>query len=154
MPVLVVSARGDVAARVEALDLGADDYLATPFAMPEFEARVRALVRRGHQSNKELISFGSLTYDRSARGAFQNGEMLNLSSRETALMELLLSQPGKILTMERLAEHVRHLGDQVSHNAIQVYIHRLRRKVEACGVRILAVRGMGYRLEEDSSSIT
>jgi two-component system OmpR family response regulator len=134
------------------LDLGADDYLAKPFALNELEARVRALTRRGHSGSATLMRHGDLTYDQVGKVAEIRGIILDLSAREMALLEILLQRAGRIVSKEQLVEHLCEWGEEVSANAIEVYVHRLRRKFEAGGVKIVTVRGLGYRIEKATSN--
>jgi two-component system, OmpR family, response regulator len=147
-PVLILTARGGVTDRVQGLDAGADDYLAKPFDLAELEARVRALARRGVSGGSALISHGPLAYDQIGRVAHLNGEPVELSAREVNLLEILLQRAGRFVSKEQLISHLCEWGDEVSANAIEVYVHRLRKKLERGGVRIVTVRGLGYTLEK------
>lgn len=147
VPVLILTARDGVEARVRGLDLGADDYLAKPFVLEELEARVRALTRRGQSGAPTLLHHGHLTYDQVGRVARIDGHTLELSAREISLLEVLLHRPGRMVSKEQLVDHLCEWGDEVSNNAIEVYVHRLRKKLESGGVRIVTVRGLGYCLE-------
>ncbi len=148
MPVLILTALDGVSDRVRGLDLGADDYLAKPFALTELEARVRALTRRGHAGSTSVLRHGELTYDQVGRVAELNGRPLDLSARETGLLEMLMQRAGRMVSKEQLVDHMCEWGEEVSTNAIEVYIHRLRRKLESGGVKIVTVRGLGYSLEK------
>ncbi|MEI6737397.1 MAG: response regulator transcription factor [Pseudomonadota bacterium] len=152
VPVLILTALDRVQDRVRGLDLGADDYLSKPFALNEMEARVRALTRRGHAGSATLMRHGDLTFDRVGKVAEIHGVTLDLSAREIALLEIFLQRVGRIVSKELLVEHLCEWGEEVSANAIEVYVHRLRRKLGAGGVEIVTVRGLGYRIEKDSSS--
>jgi two-component system, OmpR family, response regulator len=147
VPVLILTAMDGVRDRVRGLDLGADDYLAKPFALEELEARVRALTRRGHAGSATVLHHGDLTYDQVGRVAEIRGEKLDLSAREMALLEILLQRAGRMVSKEQLVDHLCEWGEEVSANAIEVYVHRLRRKLEAGGVKIVTVRGVGYSME-------
>lgn len=147
MPVLILTAQDGLEDRVRGLDAGADDYLTKPFALPELEARVRALSRRGTAQTK-LIEFGCLSYDQSERVARCDGRLLDLSARELALLEILLLRNGRIVSKEQLVDHLCGWGEEVSTNAIEVYIHRLRKKLEPEGIHIATVRGLGYCLDK------
>lgn len=146
-PVLILTALDGIDDRVKGLDLGADDYMAKPFELPELEARVRALSRRS-SGTARLIECGPLTFDQTDRCALVNGEMLDLSARELGLLEILLSRTKRLVSKDQLVDHLCGWGEEVSHNAIEVYIHRLRKKLEATGVNITTVRGLGYYLEK------
>ena len=151
IPVLILTAMDGVQDRVRGLDLGADDYLAKPFALNELEARVRALARRGHAGTSALMRHGDLTYDQVGKVAAIRGAILDLSAREMALLEILLQRAGRMVSKEQLVDHVCGWGEEISTNAIEVYVHRLRRKLEPGAVKIVTVRGLGYRIEKDVS---
>jgi len=147
VPVLILTAQDGTGDRVRGLDLGADDYMVKPFELAELEARVRALCRRSG-GGAPSIRCGRLVYDQVSRSAQIDGQTLDLSARETGLLEILLSRPGRLVSKDHLVDHLCGWGEEVSHNAIEVYVHRLRKKLEAGGVRIATVRGLGYCLEE------
>ncbi|HTO50037.1 MAG TPA: response regulator transcription factor [Burkholderiales bacterium] len=147
VPVIVVTARDAVTDRVRGLDLGADDYLVKPFAFEELEARVRALIRRGRTPTTPRLVYGPLVLDLVARDARVAGEPLELTAREWALMELFVTQPGVALSKERIVQSLSSWDEKLSHNAIEVYVSRLRAKLEPAGVSIRTVRGFGYLLE-------
>jgi len=146
-PVLILTAADSVEQRVKGLDLGADDYMAKPFALTELEARARALTRRGMGGAQTLLRHGALTLDQVGRVASLNDKPLELSGREIGLLEILLSRSGRLVSKEQLVDHLCEWGEEVSNNAIEVYVHRLRKKIEPGGVRIVTVRGLGYCLE-------
>jgi|TARA_B110000208_G_C11763300_1_gene427697 two-component system OmpR family response regulator len=148
VPVLILTAADSVEDRIKGLDLGADDYMPKPFALPELEARVRALVRRGAGNAASLIKHGPLTYDQQGRVATMDGVMVDLSARELGLLEVLLQRTGRLVSKDQLVERLCEWGEEVSNNAIEVYIHRLRKKIEKGPVRIATVRGLGYCLEK------
>jgi two-component system OmpR family response regulator/two-component system response regulator TctD len=147
VPVLILTAQDAVEDRVRGLDAGADDYMCKPFALPELEARVRALTRRG-TGNPTRIEFGALSYDQTDRLVRVNGQVLDLSAREVGLLEVLLLRAGRLVSKEQLIDCVCSWGEEVSSNAIEVYIHRLRRKLDPSGIRIVTMRGLGYCLEK------
>ena len=147
VPVLILTAADGVEQRVEGLDLGADDYMAKPFSLLELEARVRALMRRGLGTAAALIHHGPLSFDATGRTAYLDDQLLDLSAREVGLLEVLLQRCGRLVSKEQLIERLCEWGDEVSNNAIEVYVHRLRRKIERGPVRIATVRGLGYCLE-------
>ena len=148
MPVLVLTARDAVDDRVRGLDLGADDYMIKPFAIPELTARVRALLRRSQAHGGPRIVHGPLALDTVARRAFLRGEPLELAAREWAVLEVLLAKVEKIVSKEAIIQAVSGWGDDLSPNAIEVYVSRLRAKLEPAGIKIRTVRGFGYMLEE------
>src|SRR5690606_6375462 len=147
LPVLVLTAQDGVDDRVRGLDAGADDYLTKPFALPELEARVRALTRRG-TGQGTLIEVGDLVFDQAERVVRLGNRSIDLSSRELELLEVMLLRAGRLVSKEHLIDHLCAWGEEVSTNAIEVYVHRLRKKLEPGGVRITTMRGLGYCLEK------
>jgi two-component system, OmpR family, response regulator len=144
-PVLILSARDRTEDRVRGLDTGADDYMCKPFNLAEFEARVRAFVRRGHGAS---IRIGALEWFWESRQGWIGADEVDLSKHEVTIMEALLQSPGRIVSKSVLA---RRIGDEVSaagDNMVEVYIHRLRKKLTRGGVEIRTVRGLGYALRE------
>ncbi|WP_265257919.1 winged helix-turn-helix domain-containing protein [Verminephrobacter aporrectodeae] len=150
LPVLILTAADSVEARVKGLDFGADDYMAKPFSLQELEARVRALTRRGMGGASSTIRHGPLVYDQAGRVATIDGKMVELSARELGLLEVLLQRAGRLVSKEQLVERLCEWGEEVSNNAIEVYIHRLRKKIERGSIHIATVRGLGYCLEKMS----
>ena len=148
LPVLILTAADSVEERVKGLDYGADDYMAKPFSLQELEARVRALTRRGMGGATSQIKHGPLVYDQSGRVATIDGKMVELSARELGLLEVLLQRAGRLVSKDQLVERLCEWGEEVSNNAIEVYIHRLRKKIEKGPIRIATVRGLGYCLEK------
>jgi two-component system OmpR family response regulator len=147
-PVLVLTARDHVNERVHGLDLGADDYLAKPFAMAELGARVRALLRRVQMRSSPRMTHGPLSLDKAARRAYLAGEPLDLTAREWAVLEVLLQKVEKIVSKDNIVHWVSGWDGDLSPNAVEVYVSRLRAKLEPAGIRIRTVRGFGYMLEE------
>jgi two-component system OmpR family response regulator len=147
VPVLILTAADSVEQRVKGLDLGADDYMAKPFALSELEARARALTRRAAGGAQTVLRHGPLVLDQVGHVATINDQALDLSARELGLLEILLQRSGRLVSKEQLVDHLCSWGEEVSNNAIEVYVHRLRKKIEAGGVRIVTVRGLGYYLE-------
>jgi DNA-binding response OmpR family regulator len=145
-PVLVLSARDDIAERVHGLKIGADDYLTKPFALPELEARVEALIRRSTGGMTCLVH-GPLILDTAHRTLTMNGSPLELSLRELEILEALMQGAGQVIIKTRLAQQISQWDAEVGTNAIEVYVHRLRKKLEPCGVRIRTIHGLGYLLE-------
>jgi two-component system OmpR family response regulator len=147
VPVLILTAADSVEQRVRGLDLGADDYMAKPFALSELEARVRALTRRSLAGAQAVQRNGPLALDPAGRVATLNETPLELSARELGLLEILISRPGRLVSKEQLVDHLCEWGEEVSTNAIEVYVHRLRKKIEPGGIRIVTVRGLGYSMQ-------
>lgn len=148
LPVLILTASDSVEQRVKGLDLGADDFMAKPFALSELEARVRALTRRGAGGGPTVMRHGPLAFDQVGRMAYLNDQVVELSAREIGLLEILLQRGGRLVSKEQLVDHLCEWGEEVSNNAIEVYVHRLRKKIEVEGIRIATVRGLGYCLEK------
>lgn len=146
--ILILTARDTIQDRVTGLDLGADDYLLKPFDPAELEARLRALLRRTQGNPSPVITVGSLVIDRSHGSAQVNGRALDLRRREWAVLERLIVRPGKLVSKERLTNEVFGFDDPVAPNVIEVYVARLRRKLEPDGPHIRTLRGLGYILEE------
>jgi len=151
-PVLVLTARDAVQDRVKGLDLGADDYLTKPFDLQELEARVRALIRRGQSGGSSLLVHGGLELDTAGRRATLNGEPFDLSARELGVLEVLMMRSGRVVGKEQLAAQLYGWEEEVGANAIEVYVHRLRRKLEPAGVNIRTIRGLGYLLEKPANA--
>jgi len=148
VPVLILTARDTLDDRVAGLDLGADDYMTKPFDLPELEARVRALIRRGQYGAGASMSHGRLRFDPAARRLFYDDQPIEMSARELALTELLLARQGRVVSKEQIISQLFGFGEDVGSNAIEVYVHRVRRKLEPLGVEIRTVRGMGYLLDK------
>ena len=147
VPVLILTARDNLADRVAGLDAGADDYLTKPFELAELAARVRALARRHNGNAQSLIEFGSLTFDGVHRELRVAGQRLALSVRELSVLEMLLLRPEKIVTKQQIVQKLSVIDADFSENAVEVYIYRLRKRLEGVGVAIQTVRGCGYSLE-------
>ena len=145
-PVLILTARIDVDERVKGLDIGADDYLTKPFALPEFEARVRALIRRGGGGD-QILTNGLLSVNCTSHQAAFNDELLDFSAREISILEALMQRPGQVVIKTRLANQLSTWNSEITGNAIEVYIHRLRKKLEPHRIIIKTIHGLGYVLE-------
>jgi two-component system OmpR family response regulator len=146
MPVLLLTARDEVSDRVRGLDLGADDYLVKPFAIPELLARIRALLRRNHNLTGRLVH-GPLVMDLNAQRAWVGDASLELSAREWAVLEQLLKNVDKVVSKQHIVELLTKSDAALSFNAVEVYISRVRAKLEQAGVNIRTVRGFGYMLQ-------
>jgi two-component system OmpR family response regulator len=147
-PVLILTARDRLEDRIKGLDLGADDYMTKPFALPELEARVRAMVRRGKFGASPQLTHGRLRFDTIGRRAMLDDHPLDLSARELSILETLLLNVGRVVSKEQLAEQLSGWGEEPGPNAIEVYVHRLRKKLEPAQVAIRTVRGLGYLLDK------
>jgi two-component system, OmpR family, response regulator len=147
-PVLVVTAREAVDERVHGLDLGADDYLTKPFSLSELEARVRALLRRAKPALAARIVVGGLTVDSAARRAKIDGRAVELTAREWTLLELFLARPGHALSKLAIARTIGDSAASIAPNTVEVYVSRLRSKLEPAGIVIRTVRGFGYLWEQ------
>lgn len=147
-PILILTARDGTSDRVNGLDHGADDYLSKPFAIEELEARVRALIRRSNGSPDPVLMLGQLRLDRATGAAYLGDRVLELTRRERAVLETLVVRVGTVVPKARLVADVFDYDDAVSPNAVEVYIGRLRRKLEGSGLEILTVRGLGYLLRQ------
>ena len=150
LPVLVLTALDDLQSRVAGLNAGADDYLTKPFDFPELEARLRALLRRSQSSPvaNASMAMGALVFERDSRRASIDGAPLELSPREWTLLDLLLTRRDRVVTKEEVAQAwSSERAEPGGNNSIEVYIHRVRRKLEGSGLSIRTVRGLGYLLE-------
>lgn len=148
MPVLILTALDAPADRVNGLNAGADDYLGKPFDLSELEARLRALMRRlTLPVVASVLVFGNLRFDSGQMLAYVGDVLLDLSTREACLLEALLRQPGQVVSKERLVKQLSDEEQVLGVNAIEVYMHRLRKKLEPYSVNIRTVRGLGYLLE-------
>ena len=144
--VLVLTARDAVEDRVRGLDLGADDYLTKPFSVTEFEARIRALLRRANAPPARW-SIAGMTVDVAAKRIRTEDGPIDLTPREWALLELFLTHPGRVLSKDQIAESLFTFDEHLSPNAIEVHVSRLRTKIEPAGMHIRTVRGFGYLWE-------
>lgn len=147
VPVLILTARDAIEDRVAGLDSGADDYLLKPFEQSELEARIRALLRRASGEAAPLVKIGAMQIDTSSSEVTINGRILDLRRREWAVLEALVGRLGKVVSKDRLSSEVFSFDEPVAPNAIEVYIARLRRKLEPDGPRIRTIRGLGYLIE-------
>ena len=147
LPVLVLTVKSHIEDRVHGLDAGADDYLPKPYALAELEARIRALGRRSQGAVRNEATVGSLGFESVGRQFRVSGTVLDLTPRERAVLELLITRAGTPVSKQVLSDRIVDLDGAVSIEAIEVYIHRLRRKIEGSGAGIRTLRGLGYMLE-------
>jgi DNA-binding response OmpR family regulator len=147
-PVIILTARDDLDDRVRGLDLGADDYLTKPFKLPELEARLRAQIRRNNALLGSSIEYGPLVLNIKDRMLTANGEQMLLSPRELGVLEMLLLRVGRVVSKDSIVEALCKWDEGVGNNAIEVYIHRLRKKLEPLGINVLTIRGLGYLLQK------
>ena len=147
-PVIILTARDDLDDRVKGLDLGADDYLTKPFKLPELEARLRAQIRRNNSILASTIEYGPLVLNITDKMLTVNGEQMLLSPREFGVLEMLLSRVGRVVSKDAIVEALCKWDEGVGNNAIEVYIHRIRKKLEPLGINVLTIRGLGYLLQK------
>ncbi len=148
-PVIVLTARSQVSDRIGSLDLGADDYVTKPFDHAELEARIRAVLRRRSGNARTTIEIGGVVFDPVAGHLTVGGEAVTMRNRELRLLELFLNAPGQIFSKNKLSDRLFSYDEDVSENAIEVYIARLRKHLSASKLRITTLRGLGYRLDQD-----
>ena len=148
VPVLILTVRDSLEDRIAGLDLGADDYLTKPFHLSELEARVRALIRRANSSASSALVHGRLKLDMAARRLYCDGQPVDITARELAVLELLLLREGRVVTKQQIMDSLYGWEEASTSNAVEVFIYRLRKKLEATGVDISTVRGMGYLIEK------
>jgi two-component system response regulator TctD len=151
VPVLMLTAHGQLGERVAGLDAGADDYLTKPFALAELEARLRALLRRSSGKADGQVTCGNLVYDVGSRRFFVGDAPLALTPREHAVLETLVLRAGKPANKNTLTQRVFSSDDDVNPDAIEIYVHRLRKKLTGAGAHIVTLRGLGYLLEPDGA---
>jgi two-component system OmpR family response regulator len=151
IPVLIMSGRPSEEDKLRGFDLGADDYVVKPFGVRELEARVRALLRRSHGAAGDQLVRGGLCFDVVRRTATVEGRPLPLSAREAAVFELLLREFGRVVSKERLVSHVYTRGEAPGDNAVEVSIHRLRKKLAVSPVVVRTLHGIGYQLDHRDS---
>ena len=151
-PVLVLTANNTVRSRVSELDQGADDYMAKPFEIEELEARIRVLLRRSSGQSNPLLVCGDLSFDSNTREFAIAGLPLALTPRERAVLELLVRKAGATVSKSALAQSLFSLDEDVSVDAIEIYVHRLRKKLESGNARIITLRGLGYLLRQGGNA--
>ncbi len=146
-PVIVLTARSQVSDRISMLDLGADDYVTKPFDHEELQARCRAVLRRKAGAAQTTTRLGNVAFDPVAGSLTIDGQVISLRNRELRLLELLINAPGQIFPKHKLFDRLFSYDEDVSENAIEVYIGRLRKHLEPSDLRITTLRGLGYRLD-------
>jgi two-component system OmpR family response regulator len=150
LPVLILTARDAVEDRVAGLDLGADDYVVKPIALSELQARLRALIRRSFGKSDPLLKLGNLALDTVGKRLQVDGVPQDISAREWAVLEYLVAHAGRIVSKEQMIQAITSLEEDISANAIEAYVSRLRVKLTSAGVAIRTVRGLGYMMEAES----
>jgi two-component system, OmpR family, response regulator len=153
-PVLLLTARNELADRLEGLNLGADDYLTKPFFVEELIARIHAVIRRGTGERQNILRVGTIELDRITREVICEGQSIELTAREFNLLEYLMRSPGRVFTRTQILEHVWGYDFNPNTNLVDVCIQRLRKKLEPLsGACIDSVRGVGYRFQKSSENI-
>ena len=147
-PVILLTARDTINDKVDGLDLGADDYLTKPFELAELLARSRALLRRASKEITAPVKIGRLVFDAAARQISIDDDVMELPRREFALAEILMNRKGHVISKTQIIEHLYGVGADVEESTIELYIHRLRKKLEQSGTEIKTVRGLGYCFRE------
>ncbi len=147
IPVLVLTARDGLDDRVAGLDAGADDYVTKPFDLPELAARMRVFARRRSGQAQPQIEVGPLIFDTIGREVRVDGQRLNLSVRELSVLEMLMARVGRVVTKRQIVNSLSAWDADFSENAVEVYVYRLRKRLEGTGAAIQTVRGFGYMLE-------
>ena len=148
VPVLILTATNTVAGRIEGLNEGADDYMAKPFDINELDARIRAILRRATQNRNPVLECGSLRYDGNTRLFSVAGRSLPLPPREHAVLEALIMKQGKTVSKQSIAGGLFAMNDSADPDAIEIYVSRLRKKLESCDAAIFTLRGLGYLLKQ------
>jgi two-component system, OmpR family, response regulator TctD len=148
VPVLILTVNNTAEGRVTGLDTGADDYVSKPFDVAELEARIRALLRRDGLHKNPVLQCGSLGYDTNSRVFSLNDAVLSLRPREHAVLEALVLKIGKTVSKQALADSLFGINEPVAPDAIEVYVHRLRKKLEPSDASIITLRGLGYLLQQ------
>lgn len=157
VPVLVLTARDSINDRIDGIEQGADDYLTKPFELRELEVRINALNRRCYGSFNQKITIGDLVIDTNNHEILAGNQRLPLSEREYGLLEILFLQVGRVVCKDRIAQRLAENDEPLSDNAVEIYIHRLRKRLDPYQITIRTVRGLGYLLEvpaEDKSNAT
>jgi two-component system OmpR family response regulator len=152
LPIIILTARDGVNDRITGIEQGADDYMTKPFELRELEVRINALIRRCYGGFSNDIVIGRLVLDPHNRQVLVEGQPILLSAREYGVLEVLLLQAGKVVAKDRIAQRLSVDGDALTDNAIEIYVHRLRKHIEPYGAVIRTVRGLGYLLEKSADA--
>lgn len=150
-PVLILTARGALDDRIIGLDTGADDYLTKPFEISELEARVRVLLRRQSNQRQSILEFGPVTFDMKSRSVFTSKGPLDVSARELSVLETMMLNSTRVVSKAQLMDSLSGFDEDISDNAIEQYVSRLRKKLVTHDVTIRTARGLGYYLQHDGS---
>lgn len=150
LPIMILTARDAVNDRITGIEQGADDYMTKPFELRELEVRINALIRRCYGGFSNDILIGRLVLDTHNHQVLVEGQPIPLSAREYGVLEILLLQAGKVVAKDRIAQRLSADGDALTDNAIEIYVHRLRKRIEPYGAVIRTVRGLGYLLEKSA----
>ena len=150
VPVLILTASNSLSERIHGLDNGADDYMAKPFDVAELEARIRVLLRRSMNNKNPILRCGDLYLDTNTRQFSSGTQTIALTPREHSVLEMLLMRVGKTVSKQALAESLFTVNENTSADAIEIYVHRLRKKLEHCDITITTLRGLGYLLQQRS----
>lgn len=153
LPVLVITARAEIDDKVSLLDLGADDYLVKPFDLREFEARLRAVMRRPSGQGSSVVELGRLRLDQAGQLLWLGGSLVEMGAREFRLLDSLIAAPGRVVTRDRLMARLGDLEDGGSENALEQIVSRVRRKIAGSGVQIVTVRGVGYMAQDEEPRV-
>ncbi|KEO50452.1 MULTISPECIES: response regulator transcription factor [Thalassospira] len=148
LPVMILTARGNLDERVAGLDAGADDYMVKPFELSELEARARALLRRNIGQRNPAITVGKLTFNSVDRSVTIDGQPVSLTPRERGVLEILLLNVSQVISKEKIALHLFGFDDEASVKSIELYISRLRKKIALGDVEVRTIRGLGYMIDE------
>lgn len=152
LPIMILTARDAVNDRITGIEQGADDYMTKPFELRELEVRVNALIRRCYGGFSNHIVIGRLILDTHNHQVLVNGQPILLSAREYGVLEILLLQAGKVVAKDRIAQRLSVDGDALTDNAIEIYVHRLRKRIKPYSAVIRTVRGLGYLLEKSADA--
>lgn len=150
IPILILTARDGLDDRVHGLDLGADDYMVKPFQLPELQARLRALIRRSHSVASSELTVGSLRLDQARHALYAGDQAIELTGREREILHQLMLATPKVVAKQKLVESLSQWDNELTSNAIEIYVSRLRGKLQGYGVEIRTIRGIGYRLDTTS----